>query len=531
MTSAEPRTVPRTVLRSSMPLTSAITHLWSLPAVILVLFTSVVPLFVLTKNTVMASSVMTTLSRESVSSAIQFSSWQAIWSTALTLVFGSLLAWVLARYDFRGRRAIRVIVTVPFVLPTVVVGSAFLALLPASWERSFGSILLAHVFFNVSVVVRLVTPQWSMVDPELLAAARSLGASPLRLVLRVLLPLAGSALKAAGAIVFLMSFTSYGVVRLLGGPGSSTIEVEIYRRAVVLGDVSGATVLATVQTSMIIALFAYATRRRSVIMPRVDIDRRRAPVWAATSAYASALFIVVPLAAMAVQSVHSGGHWTIGGWSNLLSPTSSLLDDVDMLSVITRSMLYALLAAAIAVPIGLAAAVGLAGRRSLLTRAILAVPLATSAVVIGFGILVTYDESPVDFRAQWWLVPCIHAVVALPFVIRSSLSVAESIPQGLREAAAVLGASPIRRWWTVDAPLLTPALTTGLGLSAALSLGEFGASSFLTRRGNRTLPIVVDQLLGRSGDLAFTTAMAAATLLLALTSLIVIAFDSTMRTR
>jgi thiamine transport system permease protein len=125
------------------------------------------------------------------------------------------------------------------------------------------------------------------------------------------------------------------------------------------------------------------------------------------------------------------------------------------------------------------------------------------------------------------LIPFIHAVVALPFVVRSSLSVAESIPQGLREAAAVLGASPVRRWWAVDAPLLAPALATGCGLSAALSLGEFGATSFLTRQRTQTLPIVVD---GRAGDTAFTTAMAAATLLLALTSLIVVSFDSTMRT-
>ena len=520
----------RTALHSSNLHSVSLHNLWSLPAVLLVFLTTVLPLFVLTRDTVRSSSVITALSHESVRDAVRFSIWQAIWSTVFTLCVGSLLAWILARYDFRGRRTIRVILTVPFVLPTVVVGSAFLALLPTSIERSFGSILLAHVFFNIAVVVRLVTPQWSMVDPELLAAARSLGASPLRVVTRVVLPLAGSALKAAGAVVFLMSFTSYGVVRLLGGPGSSTIEVEIYRRAVVLGDISGATVLATAQTFLIIALFALTTRRRSIVMPRVDIDRRSAPVWAKASAYTAALFIAAPLAAMTVRSVRTGGHWTSSGWNNLFSSSSSLLDDVDMLAVVSRSLLYAILAAVIAVPIGLAAAIGLAQRRSSLARALLVVPLATSAVVIGFGILVTYDESPFDFRSRWWLIPFIHAVVALPFVVRSSLSVAESIPRGLRDAAAVLGASPVRRWWTVDAPLLAPALATGLGLSAALSLGEFGATSFLTRQRTQTLPIVVDQLLGRAGDTAFTTAMAAATLLLVLTSVIVVSFDSTMRT-
>jgi thiamine transport system permease protein len=183
---------------------SVLDRLWTLPAALLVLLASVLPLFVLTKDTVRASSVLTTLSREPVLAAIRFSFWQAIWSTVFTLGVGSLLAWILARYDFRGRRAVRVIVTVPFVLPTVVVGSAFLALLPTSVERSLGSILLAHVFFNIAVVVRLVTPQWSMVDPELLAAARTLGAGPIRLVARIVLPFAGSALKVAGAVVFII---------------------------------------------------------------------------------------------------------------------------------------------------------------------------------------------------------------------------------------------------------------------------------------------------------------------------------------
>jgi ABC-type spermidine/putrescine transport system permease subunit II len=314
----------------------AIGHVWSLPAVSLVLFTSVLPLFVLMRGTIRASSVFTTLSQEPVLNALRFSAGQAILSTVFTLAIGSLLAWILARYEFHGRRAIRVIVTVPFVLPTVVVGAAFLALLPISVERSLGSVVLAHVFFNVAVVVRLVTPQWSMVDPDLLAAARSLGASPLRLVTRIIYPLASTSLKAAGAVVFLMSFTSYGVVRLLGGPGSRTIEVEIYRRAVILGDVSGATILATAQTLAIIALFAVATRRRSVIMQRVDTDRRTAPMWARAIAYTAAVFIAAPLAAMTFQSIRSGGHWTTGGWTSLFS-RSALIDDVDMFSVVTRA--------------------------------------------------------------------------------------------------------------------------------------------------------------------------------------------------
>jgi thiamine transport system permease protein len=242
------------------------------------------------------------------------------------------------------------------------------------------------------------------------------------------------------------------------------------------------------------------------------------------------VLVLAPLVAMSLRSMYVDGRVTTSGWSNLVGSPGPLMSNIDMPSVIIRSAGFALIAAAIAVPIGIAAAIGLARRSGPLVRAILNIPVATSAVVVGFGILITYDTTPFDIRSAWWLIPMIHAVVALPFVVRTALPVVQSIPQGLRDAAAVLGATPLRRWWTIDAPLLHPAFATGLGLSMALSLGEFGATSFLTRRDSQTLPIVIDQLLGRAGETAFTTAMAASTGLMLLTALIVVTFDSSLRT-
>lgn len=527
----EPMTGTRRSVQRTRARARFATRLWLLPALILVVATAVIPVVVLARATVTTSSIGTTLARPSVLDAIRFSAWQAMWSTALTMAIGSVLAWIIAQYEFRGRRFLRSLLTVPFVLPTVVVGSAFLALLPASIERSLGSILLAHVFFNVSVVIRLVSPQWSMLDARLLEAARSLGASAGRVVTRVVLSSAGSALRSAAALVFLMSFTSYGVVRILGGAGLNTVEVEIYRRAVLIGDVSGATVLAVIQTVAIVAVFAIATRRPSVASRRIDIVRRRAPRWSVVTSVLAGILVLVPLVAMIVRSVNAGGRWTLAGWRNVIAPSGTLLLTTDLPAVVTRSLGFAVVAACIAVPVGIAAAVGLARQPNIAARTALVAPMATSAVVIGFGILVTYDSPPFDFRSAWWLIPCVHAVIAVPFVARSSLAVLESIPPGLRDAASVLGASPARRWWAIDARLMAPALASGLGLSTALSLGEFGATSFLTRRGTQTLPIVIDQLLGRAGDTAFTTAMAAATILLLLTVGAVTGFDAAARTK
>ena len=119
------------------------------------------------------------------------------------------------------------LITVPFMLPTVVVGAAFLAVLPDRWHNTAIAVLAAHVFFNIAVVVRIVGGMWATLPTDLTGAARTLGASQRQVFLTVVLPLLRPALFAASSVVFLFTFTSYGVVRILGGVRTTTIEVEV----------------------------------------------------------------------------------------------------------------------------------------------------------------------------------------------------------------------------------------------------------------------------------------------------------------
>ena len=112
-------------------------------------------------------------------------------------------AYVFARYRFPGKSLLRTLATVPFVLPTVVVGTAFLALigpgglLGVHLDGTIWAILAAHVFFNYAVVLRTVGGLWSHLDPRLEEAARMLGAGRWRTFTRVTLPLLRPALAAA----------------------------------------------------------------------------------------------------------------------------------------------------------------------------------------------------------------------------------------------------------------------------------------------------------------------------------------------
>ncbi len=493
------------------------------PSALLITAVVIVPLAVLVVETV--DDPWSVWSRPGVSRAVWFSIWQGALSTFITLGVGLVPTWILARYQVRGHPMLMAVFTAPFVLPTVVVGAAFLAVLPASLDRSLVAILLAHVFFNVSVVLRTVFPVWRSIDENLLAAARSLGAGPLIVARRVVWPLLRPAIISAASLVFVMCATSYGVIRVLGS-GWSTVDVEIYRRAVALGDVSGAAVLAGVQAFVVITALTLWSRRSSewAVFSTSKSTRRRhrrleIVVWVLSSAF------LVPIAALVATSLRSSSGWSLAGWQNLFGLTESRLPDTKIVEAVTNSLLYAIVAAVLAVPAGVSLARSVARRPRRWLEAIVNAPIGVSAVAVGLGIVITYDVDPIDVRGSWWLVPVVHASVALPFVVRSVIPLVRSIPSGLGEAAATLGASPWRRWARVELPLLKPALATASAFSLAMSLGEFGATSFLTRRDTTTLPIVVESLLSRPGSLSVMTGSAAAVLLLVATAGLVALVD------
>lgn len=462
-----------------------------------------------------------------------FTTWQALASTALTLLVALPAAYAFARLDFPGKQVLRAVVTVPFVLPTVVVGTAFLALvgrgglLDALWgvrlDTTVWAILLAHVFFNYAVVVRTVGGLWSQLDPRQEEAARMLGASPLGAWRKVTLPALAPAVAAAALMVFLFTFTSFGVVQILGGPTFSTLEVEIYRQTSEIFDLSTAAVLTIVQfvaVGSILAVHAWTIRRREsalrLVAPETTARRPRgAGQWALLAGVLAtvAVLLVLPLAVLVRRSLGGGfGYYrALGdadGGTFLVAPIQSVVN----------SLQYAVAATAIAVVIGGLAAAALARRDAgRLVRgfdALLMLPLGVSAVTVGFGFLIALDRPPLDLRQSWILVPLAQALVGVPFVVRTMLPVLRAVDERLREAAAVLGASPWRVWREVDLPMVRRALLVAAGFAFAVSLGEFGATVFIARPGNPTLPVAVARLLSRPGDLNYGQAMALSTILM-----------------
>lgn len=473
-----------------------------------------------------------------------FTFWQAALSTLLTLAVGMPGAFVLARFNFRGRRLLNALVLVPFVLPTVVVGSAFLALigpngaLGVRLDHTIWAILAAHVFFNCAVVIRVVGGVWSQLDPRTEEVARVLGASRWRAFCQVTWPLVQPAVLSAASIVFLFCFTSFGVILILGGTGYATIEVAIYRAAAVLLDLPAAATLALLQMVFLAALLVVYSRlqAKAAVGQRLTGARvaarppRGRNEWAFVGATVALLlvFLGLPMAALVERALAGSSGYGLHNFSALFGESARGALFVPPIDAISNSLFFAAAATAICLPLGLLAAAVIAyrrGARATAFDALLMLPLGTSAVIVGFGFLVSLGQLPIDLRTSVILIPIAHALVALPFVVRATVPLLRSIDRRLREAAAVLGASPARTWRMVDLPIVGRALLVGGSFAFAVSLGEFGATLFIARPTAPTMPIAIFRLLSQPGTLAFGQAMAMATVLMAVTAVAALTFD------
>jgi thiamine transport system permease protein len=490
---------------------------------------------------------LTTIARDlGLGGLLAASTLQALGSTAISLAIGVPAAWVFSRCEFPGRRTLAVVMAVPFVLPAVVVASAFTALGVA---KGIGAVLAAHVFYNVSVVARIVGTSWATLDPRLGEAARVLGARRGPRLAALSLRLLAPAIAAAGLLVFCYCFTSFGIILLLGGPRIATLETEIWRQAVRLADHGAAGLLALLQllaTGALMALYARLQRRLSSAMRQVPAEaaRRHPPAGAAgawhriavaTFGYGAAALVALPLAAIVVGSFVTRSGFGVEAWTSLFQNATGSLFWASPLAAARSSLQFAAGALVLALAIGLPAAYAGAGaarregRRTtgstmFIDLAVL-LPLGTSAVTLGFGFLVALDRPPLDLRASPLLVPIAHALVALPLVTRSLAGPIAALDPRLGEAAAALGAGRRRAWLAVELPVLGRAIAAAAVFAFTISIGEFAASSLLARPEFATIPVVIYTRLGTPGALNRAQALAMSTVLMLVCALGVAAIE------
>ena len=489
----------------------------------------------------------------SLGQLVWFTTWQAAVSTLLTVIAGLPMAYVFATYTFRGKTLLHALLTIPFVMPTVVVATAFLALIgrngvlnqwlqrwfglaspPIQLEQTIWLILIVHVFFNVSVIIRSVGGFWSNLSPHLRESAAVLGAPPWRVFWTVTLPLLMPSLLAASLLVFLFCFTSFGVILILGGPAFATLEVEIYRQAVNYFNLPVAALLCLVQMAITFSVMVVYTRmqRRSSRPLRQQAEgstARRARGWRQRTVLVLCVGITMtgllaPLAALAVRSFTVEGAFTLQYYAALTQNPRQSAFFVPPVAAVRNSLLYATTTLCLSLPLGMIGAYMLAQPRSrsgVVLEPLLLLPLGTSAVTLGFGFIVALGA----LRTAWVLVPIAHTLIALPFVVRTLLPPLRALDRRLREAAATLGAAPERIWREIDLPLLWRPLLIAAAFAFTISLGEFGATLLIARPDMPTMPMVIYRALGQPGALNYGQALAMSTILMGVTALALVVIE------
>lgn len=478
---------------------------------------------------------------------------QASLSTLLTLLLGLPSAVLFARYDFRGKSLLRALTAVPFMLPTVVVAASFNSLLgqngllatflsflwPVSLHAAtftlnpFIAILLAHVFYNTTILIRIVGSALASLDPRLEQTARSLGAPPWRVWTHVTLPLLRPSILAAALLVFLFDFTSFGVILLLGRGQFSTLETEVYFQAVRQFNLPLAAMLAVIQlfcTLIFSLLYTRLTARLATqLAPRAFVTRPQTfkqRLFVLILGALLTLYFALPLTSLPIRSllrleadrgqrgeVQYG--FTTDYYEELFVNRRGSVFYVPPVQAILNSLTYAGATVFLALLLGFPAALALADptRLEKFLDPLVMLPLGSSAVMLGLGFLLTFGP----WLTSPLIVPFAHTLVALPFVIRTLQPAMASIPERLRQAAASLGASPLEVWKAIDLPILRRATLAAATFAFTISLGEFGATLLITRPDFPTLPVAIDRFLSQPGGLNYGQAMAMASILMTLT--------------
>ncbi len=425
---------------------------------------------------------------------------QALLSLLLAAAFAFPLV-LLHRRGVAGSRWMLALHAAPFVMPVFVVVFGLEATLgPTGWLAALGgpdvigalgplgAVALANAFYNYGFAARLATITLDARPRRLEEAAAVLGAPPRAVWRRVTGPLLAPAFAALALLVLLFCLGSFGVVFLLGQGHVDTLETLLYaNRAGAFPRLDRSAALAVAQLALNGTLLFLALRwQRRLRLPAESAPRGGAIQPVRTSVAAMFAFAsTLPLVAVLVGGFRLRGSWSLAPWRTLLDAAApGHLVGFDLATALGWTLLYAATSALLALLLALALAYGLRRLGGLRRAAewLAALPLAASSLTLGYGLAAAYGAGLAVAGAMLLpahsplLVVAAHTVLAFPLAARVVVPAVDRLDVRGEEAAAVLGARPAAQWRRVHLPALLPALLGAASLSAAASLGDFGAS-------------------------------------------------------
>ncbi|EEB74327.1 iron ABC transporter permease [Thermococcus sp. AM4] len=520
-----------------------------LPALAFLLLFFYYPIALILKDGLSISAISSVLSNPYYRHVIAFTILQAIGSTLLTLLIGLPGAYLFAKYDFPGKRTLKAVLTVPFVMPSIMVALGFILLFGRegfftsllgrnpgilySWK----AILLAHAFYNFPVVVRMVSSLWERINPHYEEAAMSLGARGFRLFRTVTLPMLSPAIIASALLTFIFSFLSFSIPLILGGYRYSTIEVAIFTSIITLLDFRTGAALAVIQmtlsfTFMYLYLksldrYSKAEEQRILREPkRLKLKDMVSLKGLGIALYSIIVFVFIlsPLLAVVYDSVTWNGKFTLEFYRRLFDSSYNPIFGSDSLHAIAWTFAFGFATVLLATLIALAIAYSslrwdLPGKT--LVDVLATLPLGSSAIIIGLGYIKAFHRPPLLLLGSPYLIVAAHTVIAYPFALRAVSSSLRKVKASLREAAMSLGATDFKAFLKVELPLAFGGVLVGAVFSFAMSIAELGATYMIYQPEYTTITIAIYRYLG-SRQFGSASAMAVILMLVSLAGFLLI---------
>ncbi|HEX7405739.1 MAG TPA: iron ABC transporter permease [Candidatus Nanopelagicaceae bacterium] len=495
------------------------------------------------------SHLLSTVATQRNASLVWFTVWQAALSAGLSLLFGIPGAYVLYHRSFPGQKFLRALITVPFILPTIVVAIGFTAFrqLPIISALLMGHsgipvIICANIFMNYSLAVRIVGGVWTTLDGAIEDAAALDGAGRLRTLKSITLPQLSNSIASAGALIFLYCAANFGIVLVLGGASTRTIETEIYVATTQYLDLQRTSGLVLVQTVLTVIAFVVAQRfskghmgfgSTTSLEARSRIDLRDLPAIALTAIFVGGL-IVVPISTVMIRAFQVDSNFTFLNFTNLAGHGARDLLAISVGQATLNTFRNAIITVALSISVGVVVSY-LISRSALKRKSrsfqramdiVFQMPVGISSVVLGIGYLVCFSGGLFPLRSSWLVTPIAQSLLTIPLVIRLIYPSLMTIDEELLESAETESADPSQIWWLIEIPIIRDVVVIATGYAAIVSIGEFGAANFLAYGDQGTLPTVLYQLISRPGAQNYGMAMATSSLLIALALVVVYALSA-----
>ena len=453
---------------------------------------------------------------------------QAFLSTVVTALIAIPIAWQLGRYEWRFESLIKAVLTMPFVMPSIIVTMGFLQITgvnglsirddSSTW---LPTLIIAHAWFNTALFIRFCEPVLSNLNPKYLDQIRLLpeGRTPLKRVRNLWAPLLFPSIIAASCMTFVFSFTSFALVRwiTLGDNSLESMMASIASSAGIQGYminhneiILGASLIQFILLASALWLVSSIQQKRQKQIrhsSELIVKSKNKSGWLVIGpaiTFAILPMVTVFISSFRIRNTSKAGtyyDWNTSAWNFAFSNNYSLASANE---AIFNSLGYAIITVLIALPVGWFLSktiVQVEKDNQLLGRLLdlfVMIPFAVSSVMIGLGVMIGMIKIDPELFYSLWITPVFaHVMITTPFVVRILISSRRSIKQDYLECARVLGLNNKERLFKIELPMMKHSIFIAIIFVIAMSLGEFGASWVVTRNSEwTTLPILIDSLKG-----------------------------------